>query len=538
MKTARFVCSFAVLAFATLLNMAAAPQSNLISHASQPGQPLVTPAFEQSPALRLGAPLTLDSGGFLAQFLAVADLNSDGHLDLVVANAFASRSGNGDGELSVIMGDGDGYFQSPVAYDSGGFGATSVAVADVNGDGHPDLIAINQCQSNTNCNTGIAAVLLANGDGTFQSAVIYNTGGFFPNSIVVADVNGDGHVDLVISNRCVDNTCANGSVSVLLGNGDGTFRSAVSYGSGGNGTGQVAVGDLNGDGHLDLVVVNGGAGAVAVLMGNGDGTFQAPLAYQANGFPVSVAIGDLNGDHHADLAIAIECLNGCQNNGGVSVLLNQGNGTFQAPVTYDTGAHSASFVAIGDVNGDSFPDLVVTDRCANGSNRDCHNGIGRGRVSFFSGNGDGTFQPPAVYGSLGFDPISVVLADVNGVGRPDLVVTNEFSAPFSSHGKIEILFNGAPFATSTALASSQNPSHVGQSVTFTATVSSSSPVTNGDAVDFYNGTTFIGYGTTTNGVATLTTTFSAPGTYSIKAKFTGDRLHGKSGKSLKQVVNP
>src|SRR5208282_1700274 len=120
-----------------------------------------------------------------------------------------------------------------VPYGSGGYHADSVAVADVNGDGKPDLLVANQCASSSNCNNGSVGVLLGNGDGTFQAAVTYGSGGYYAESVAVADVNGDGKPDLVVANDC----CAggngdDGSVSVLLGNGDGTFQTAVTYGSG------------------------------------------------------------------------------------------------------------------------------------------------------------------------------------------------------------------------------------------------------------------------------------------------------------------
>src|SRR5271165_4650723 len=119
-------------------------------------------------------------------------------------------------------------FAPAVDYDVPGYGsaAVAVAVADVNGDGKPDLLVATWC-ANYDCTHGAVAVLLGNGDGTFQAPVFYDSGGYLPNSVAVADVNGDGKPDLVVANWCADSTCAKGTVSVLLGNGDGTFRTAV-----------------------------------------------------------------------------------------------------------------------------------------------------------------------------------------------------------------------------------------------------------------------------------------------------------------------
>jgi hypothetical protein len=156
-------------------------------------------------------------------------------------------------------------------------------------------------------------VLLGNGDGTFQTAVNYGSGGYLATSVAVADVNGDGKPDLVVANFA-------GNVGVLLGNGDGTFQTAVTYGTGGGDTQSVAVADVNGDGKPDLVV----AGNVGVLLGNGDGTFQTAVTYGSGGYdPASAAVADVNGDGKPDLVVANECTDSsCDTNGTVGVLIN------------------------------------------------------------------------------------------------------------------------------------------------------------------------------------------------------------------------
>jgi hypothetical protein len=161
--------------------------------------------------------------------LAVADVNGDGKPDLVLANNCAIGGSTGcpeeTGVVGVLLGNGDGTFQAAVAYGSGGYtaggsGHGSVAVADVNGDGKPDLVVANECGNNRDCPAyGTVGVLLGNGDGTFQSAVAYGSGGYDANSVAVADVNGDGKPDLVVANLCGDNNPngnCNGTVGVLL----------------------------------------------------------------------------------------------------------------------------------------------------------------------------------------------------------------------------------------------------------------------------------------------------------------------------------
>src|SRR5438132_1247119 len=133
------------------------------------------------------------------------------------------------------------------AFGSGGNNASWMAVADVNGDGKPDLVVANACGSSSTCSTGGVAVLIGNGDGTFQAPMNYASGGAFAYSVAVADVNGDGKPDVVVANNCANSSnCPSGSVGVLLGNGDGTFQAAVAYNSGGLYAYSVAVGDVNG----------------------------------------------------------------------------------------------------------------------------------------------------------------------------------------------------------------------------------------------------------------------------------------------------
>jgi hypothetical protein len=192
-------------------------------------------------------------------------------------------------------------FLSAVVYSSGGIFANSVAVADVNGDGKPDLIVANGYDVDIPGNGGVG-ILLGNGDGTFQPAFVVDTGGrgSFGNSVAIADVNGDGKPDLVVVNMCIFSFCSEGSsVAVRLGNGNGTFQPVEAYRSGagvGGGAWSVKVADVNMDGKLDLIVTNSD-GSVGILLGNGDGTFQQAHTYGVNGVGInSVAVADVNGD--------------------------------------------------------------------------------------------------------------------------------------------------------------------------------------------------------------------------------------------------
>jgi len=270
-------------------------------------------------------------------------------------------------------------------YYSGGDTAYSVAVADVNGDGKLDL-AVADYGSDT------VAVLLGNGDGTFRPAVSYASGGT-ALAVAIADLNDDGKPDLVAANYS--------TVAVLLGNGDGTFLPAVAYSSGTQSPYNVVIADVNRDGKPDVVVGGISSGVVGVLLGKGDGTFRPVVTYDSGGgAPATVAVADVNLDGNPDIVAA-----------NVGVLLGNGDGSFQPALTYDSGGTEPMGVAVADLNGDGKPDLVVT----NYQSAD---------VGVLLGNGDGTLQPAATYGSGGDGPHSVAVADLNGDGKPDLVVVN------------------------------------------------------------------------------------------------------------------
>jgi hypothetical protein len=383
--------------------------------------------------------------------VVAGDFNGDGKLDLAVASV------NGGG-LSVLQGNGDGTFQAARSVASG-ISASALAAGDFNGDGKLDLAVANSA-SNT------VSILLGNGDGTFQASVNYAVGSQ-PAAVAVGDFNGDGKIDLAVAN-----TNSN-TVSVLLGNGDGSFQTAVSYAAGLNPQ-SVAMADFNNDGKADLVVadhgVYPGTGAgVSVLLGNGDGTFQAARSFAAGYYPTSVAVGDFNGDGKTDLAVADLPLD--YSSGNVSVLLGNGDGTFQAAQNNYLGG-SARFVAVGDFNLDGKTDLAVTK----------FGSAEADTVNVLTGNGDGTFQTPQSFRVAALPqpaPVAVAVGDFNGDGRPDLAVAN-----FS--GSVGVLLN--QFATTTTVSGPTNSTY-GQLVNYTATVTNGNlPVSTGTVTfhDRYN----------------------------------------------------
>ena len=224
-----------------------------------------------------------------------------------------------------------------------------------------------------------------------------------PSSVAIQDLNGDGHPDLVVSDYNSD------AVSVLLGNGDGTFGTRTDFATGKNPQ-SVVIGDLDGDGSADLVVTNYAAHTISVLLGNGDGTFRAKTDFAAGSYPQHVALADLNHDGRLDAAVTDRGTN------TVAVLLGNGNGTFAAKTQFAVGT-TPMWVAIGLLDGDANPDLVVANS-------------GAGTVSVLLGNGDGTFRPKTDF-SAGAAPRSLALADLNADGRLDLAVANSSASTVS-----------------------------------------------------------------------------------------------------------
>jgi hypothetical protein len=324
-------------------------------------------------------------------FAVTGDFNGDGHLDLATADTNSAS-------VTVLLGLGDGTFQSPQTFTVGGK-PQGIVAGDFNGDGRLDLATIND-------GSGDVSILLGNGDGTFQPekriALAPGAQGW---GLAAADLTGDGHLDLIAVNRPASG--GTGSVSILLGNGDGTFQPERRYAVG-DFPGYVAVGDFSGDGHLDLAVSNFGSSDISLLRGKGDGTFRdevrVPLPPGSN--PSDIVAGDFNGDGRLDLAVADTGTN------DVSVLLGNGNGTFQSPVHYATGTSPVGLVA-GDFTGHGHLDLAT-------SNKDS------GDVSVLLGRGDGTFQDQARY-QTGFKPWFVVTGDFNRDGIPDLATANALS---------------------------------------------------------------------------------------------------------------
>jgi len=332
--------------------------------------------------------------------VAIADMDGDGKPDLIVGGdrGFPGEGPGFDG-VTVFQGRGDGTFGPPRDFGAGD-GPSSIATADFDGDGRLDV-------ATALVESSAVAVLLGLGDGTFPSQVNVQ-GGNQPKMLLAADMNEDRILDLSFVNNYAD-PCCEGSVSIRLGRGDGTYSEPVNLRAGAGPMG-LARADLNRDGHFDLAVANSSSQDISIFHGRGDGSFDSEVRYPAGGHPVAIAAGDLNGDGRLDLAVANHGDAAFGIPGGTTLLLASAGDGFETR-SIPTGIYTNKLV-VADVNLDHIQDLVVT--------RNPEFGFG-GDVAVFLGTGGGLFGPGLVLGAMTY-PADVTTADVDRDGRPDILV--------------------------------------------------------------------------------------------------------------------
>ncbi len=469
---------------------------------------------------------TSSTGRPFAQVIATADLNGDGYPDVVVGNCCNNLIG-----ITVFLSQPDGSMKPGVNYGAGG-SLTSVAIADFDGDGIPDIAALDLTGNSVQIFTG-------NGDGTFTESNNYPTlgnnangsknGGF--NQIVTGDFNKDGHIDIAVANYSSNN------VSVLLNDGNGGFLTAATYTVSGNAQ-TIATADVNNDGYYDLVVTNyASPGVINVLLNQKDGTFLAaphsPITF-AFKYPGNIALDDLNGDGKLDLAVTIDDPTGP----GLAVAQGNGDGTFQPAILFPTTQPQnialnppyPGDVKIFDLNGDGNKDLVYSN-ASFGTKPDY------GTVGILYNTGTNPFAAGMFYDAVEYPAgsfvYSLALADVNNDGAKDIVMADGF------YSGVTVMLNGS--GSGSVVASSANPAIVGTSVSLTANVAATvrgiTAVPTG-TVTFLDGSTSLGTATLTSGVATFTTTGLAIGTHSITVQYSGDsNFHSSTSKVLSEVIN-
>ncbi len=457
------------------------------------------------------------STGSVPQSVAIGDLDGDGKPDLAIAN-------QGDSTVSVLRNtstSGSVNFATQLSF-STGVGSFSVAMGDIDGDGKPDLAIANSGDDTVS----VLRNTSTSGNVNFATQLTFSVGSS-PQSVVIGDIDGDGKPDLAIANSS-DNTVSvlrNTSTSVNI-----NFATQLTF-SVGSSPQSVVIGDLDGDGKLDLAIANSGdftnPSTVSVLRNtstSGNVNFATQLTFATGVAPSSVAIGDLDGDGKPDLAIANSF------NNTTSVLRNtstSGSINFATQLTFSSfGSFS---VAIGDLDGDGKPDLATADSF-NNTTSVLRNTSSSGNINFAT----------ALPFSTGIGPTSVAIGDLDGDGKPDLAISN--FGGLMAPGTVSVLANTcmpSQASTTTTVSSSANPSVFGQTVTFTATVSSTTSGTPTGTVQFKDGSTNLGKGVPlVNGQAQLLISSLSVGSHSITAVYSGDtNFTTSTSAALTQVVN-
>jgi uncharacterized repeat protein (TIGR01451 family) len=410
---------------------------------------LATPPPSPTP-VSFGPVATYSSNGPFPFTLAIADLNKDGDPDLAVVNSGFPSS------VSVLLGDGHGGFGSATPYPTDGAFSFSVAVGDLNGDGNPDVAV-------TNINSGTVSALLGDGNGGLGAPATFSTGTSFdlaPSTVAIGDMNGDGHTDLVVGNQNAS------TVAVLLGDGTGNFGAATEFPIPRPfSPSSLKIADFNHDGNADVVVGDSNfSGEIALLLGDGNGGFGPPTVYASGVNNVtSLALGDLNGDGTPDVMIGAA-------SPSVTVMLGDGAGGLYAPTSYPlSGGFGSTIggVAVADFNDDGNQDVLTP-----GGNSD---------VSLWLGDGTGALGPSTLY--PGFvccsSQSSLTAGDLNGDGLPDIAAADDNFDPNTGSGTVQVALNTTPVGTGADLAISQsaapNPVVSGNHLTYTLTVTNNGP---------------------------------------------------------------
>jgi sugar lactone lactonase YvrE len=309
----------------------------------------------------------------------------------------AVSGGGPDQPLSIFLGNADGtYTAAPtLTLSYYAYGFRPIAVADFNGDGKQDLTGLDG-YSNT------VTILLGNGDGTFTQTATSPTVGANSNQLAIADFNGDGIPDLAVT------SALSNSLDILLGNGDGTFTLSPSSPTIGGSPMSIAAGDFNRDGSMDLAITDTYDDTVSVLLGNGDGTFAASTAFHCGISNSPIAAADFNGDGKLDLALGVSGIAGVGDT--VTILAGNGDGTFASPSGQAVVPDFLASIQVGDFNGDGLPDLALTDSTSN-------------TFTVFLANGSGSFTATSQSLPAGINPELVsAVGDLNGDGRTDLLI--------------------------------------------------------------------------------------------------------------------
>jgi hypothetical protein len=490
-------------------------------------------------------------------YMAVGDFNLDGIPDLVIItpqteNLAPEGSTTGVGIVSIFLGNGDGTFSEGDTYLEG-TSAAAVVVTDLNRDGIPDLAVLAQCGGYGSCQTGGVAILLGKGDGTFTPLTAGPDSGDNPRFLVTADFNGDGIPDLAALSPCQAEDPCTGTINVMLGNGDGTFTPGATNLAAGLDPEYMVTGDFNGDGAPDLAVANntcwngapGASCSVSVLLGNGDGTFVPAAAFvtsSALGEDEGLGVGDFNGDGVADLGLVLSPYNQPAPGAALAMLskpqsaaatvtgvaaLPAGSGAHLAVASYPgNGSYTASTsVATTITAAQATPTVSLTvspsparygTQVTLTATVTASGATPTGTVQFYDG---ATLLNTATLNASGVASYSssAFVVGPHSLSASYLGDSNNLAA--TGGATLTVNASGTP---AIGLTASTNSITYGEAVIFTATVTAGG-VTPTGTVTFLDGTTQLGQGTLNpSGTASLLTTTLAVGTHSITASYGGD----------------
>ncbi|GEM_PF-3037181 len=311
--------------------------------------------------------------------IITADFDGDGHEDL------ATNISVGD-EVAVLLGNGDGTFQSAVYYWAG-YRPMTVVSEDFNEDGIADL-AVASVDSN------LIVVRMGSGDGTFGDSLVFGTGNF-PSNLITGDINRDGHTDLLAS------TSYTNDVSVHLGDGEGGFEDPI-FSVIDGGPRSPELGDFNEDGNLDLAVsLRSAIDLLGIMFGDGTGSFDSTISFRVGDYPKESVVRDFNGDGHHDVAVA------CRIESAVKIVYGDGSGSFSQPESLAVG-EGPRYLISDDVDEDGIADLLSTNFYGN-------------NLSILVGNGEGGFPLRRDF-NIGTGPRGLTTGDFDEDGDPDLAL--------------------------------------------------------------------------------------------------------------------
>jgi uncharacterized protein (TIGR03437 family) len=347
--------------------------------------------------------------------VVLSDFDGDGKVDIILGSGSASlfyADLQTQAPLTVLWGSGGGAFTAaPISPVSGVLQA--MASGDFNGDSIVDLALLSGC-----CGTAGMVVLLGKGDGAFESGFQYAfSSGLYPQDIVAADLNHDGKLDICVAvSATPPGGPGPGELAIFLGNGDGTFSDPITVAAA-QGFQAIRAADFNGDGNVDLAAITkadelGGQDSVLIYIGKGAGTFAAPVSYRAGPGANSIVIADFNGDGKPDIAIANQGIFGDNTAQNIELLLGKGDGTFFIGTYIPLIGLYPTTIVGADFNGDGRPDLAVS----------LQNAPGQSEVAVLLGNGDGTFQLPVLYP---YSADNLLAGDFNGDKIPDLCLMDD-----------------------------------------------------------------------------------------------------------------